>query len=83
MAPTLGDGLLASRVLLAHGGGAPEALTIAVPLLVVVGFVLAELRVRRRDRDDASEADAVGGPTPKAGPVPDPPRDPRDPRGDR
>ena len=42
--------LLASRVLLAHGGGAPEALTIAVPLLVIVGFVVAELRVRRRDR---------------------------------
>lgn len=55
MAPLPGDGLLAGRVVLAHGGGAPEALTIAVPLLVVVGFVLAELRVRRRDRDDPGD----------------------------
>ena len=71
MPPLLGDSLLAGRVLLAHGGGAPEALTIAVPLLVVVGFVLAELRVRRRDRERA------GGPD--RAPIPDPPDDRTDP----
>ena len=56
MASTLEAGRLASRAVLAHGGGAPETLTIAIPLLVVVGFVVAELRVRRRDRDDDSAA---------------------------
>ena len=47
-------------MLLAHGGGAPEALTIALPLLVIVGFVLAELRVRRRERaaDNNRSADS-------------------------
>ena len=73
MAPTLEVGLQASRAILAHGGGAPEALTITVPLLVVVGFVVAELRVRRRDRaanstndstndSDSDSADAAGQP---------------------
>ena len=52
MAPTLVGDLLAIRVILAHGGGAPETLTVALPVLVVVGFVVAELRVRRRDRDN-------------------------------
>ena len=42
--------LVTDRVLLAHGGGAPEALTIALPLLVIVGFVLAEIRVLLRER---------------------------------
>ena len=62
MPPLLGDSLLAGRVLLAHGGGAPEALTIAVPLVVVVGFVLAELRVRRRDRERDAGPDRAPNP---------------------
>ncbi len=39
-------------VLLAHGGGAPEALSVGVPLLVVVGLVLLERRARRKARED-------------------------------
>ena len=58
--PSVAGHGLADRVLLAHGGGAPEALTIALPLLVIVGFVLAELRVRRRERaaDNNRSADS-------------------------
>ena len=66
MPPTPSAGLLAGRVLLAHGGGAPEALTVAVPLLVVVGFVLAELRVRRRDRERDDGPDRAPLPEPPA-----------------
>ena len=64
MASTLEVARLASRAVLAHGGGAPEALTIAIPLLVVVGFVVAELRVRRRDRHDGSATTSPGSRTP-------------------
>jgi len=45
-APTA-DGLV-----LAHGGGLPEAATIGVPLLVLVVFAVLERRARRRERSD-------------------------------
>ncbi len=38
-------------LLLAHGGGAPEAALIGLPLLVLVVFGLLERRARARDRD--------------------------------
>jgi hypothetical protein len=41
-----------SVVLLAHGGGAPEAAMIGVPLLVLVVFGLLERRARRRERGE-------------------------------
>ena len=41
----------APQALLAHGGGAPEALTIGVPILVILIFVLLERRARARERD--------------------------------
>jgi len=39
-------------VVLAHGGGAPEAAMIAAPVLVVLAFVWFERRARRRDRGE-------------------------------
>ena len=36
---------------LAHGGGAPEAAMIGLPLLLFVAFVLLERRARRRDQE--------------------------------
>ena len=41
----------APEVLLAHGGGAPEALTIGVPILVILVFAVLERRARARERD--------------------------------
>lgn len=43
---------------LAHLGGAPEALTIALPVLVFGGFLLLERRARRREREAAAHPDA-------------------------
>ena len=40
--------------LLAHGGGAPEAAMIGVPLLLFVTFVVLERRARRRETDEVS-----------------------------
>ncbi|MCW2606104.1 MAG: hypothetical protein JWO60_797 [Frankiales bacterium] len=44
-------------MLLAHGGGAPEALTVGVPLLVVLGLVLVERSARRKARADNDHDD--------------------------
>lgn len=38
---------------LAHYGGVPEALTIALPIAIFAGFLLLERRARRRDRERA------------------------------
>ena len=38
---------------LAHYGGAPEALTIALPIAIFTGFMLLEKRARRREREAA------------------------------
>jgi hypothetical protein len=39
-------------VVLAHGGGAPEAAMIGAPILVVLVFVWLERRARRRERGE-------------------------------
>ena len=44
--------------MLAHGGGAPEAATIVVPLLIVIAFVVRERKNVRRLREQ-EERDAV------------------------
>jgi hypothetical protein len=36
---------------LAHGGGAPEAATIVVPLIIVIAFVVRERKSVRRLRE--------------------------------
>ncbi len=38
-------------VVLAHGGGAPEALMVGVPVLMVAGLVLVERSARRKARE--------------------------------
>ena len=55
---------------LAHLGGAPEALTIALPVLIFSGFMLLERRARRRERDAAQRHD---GPQQDEGRAPDVP----------
>jgi hypothetical protein len=54
-----------AQLVLAHYGGVPEALTIALPLLSFVGFLLLEKRTRRREREraQAAPADQDGQPT--------------------
>lgn len=48
-------------VVLAHYGGAPEALTIALPIAIFAGFMLLEKRARRREREqDAQQGSADG-----------------------
>lgn len=42
---------MTAALVLAHGGGAPEAAMIGVPLLVLVAFGLLERRARRRERE--------------------------------
>ena len=42
--------------LLAHGGGAPEAAMIALPLLLFGAFLYLERRARRREREAAEAA---------------------------
>ncbi len=41
-----------AAAVLAHGGGAPEAAMVGVPLLVLVVFGVLERRARRRERDE-------------------------------
>jgi predicted esterase len=44
-------------VVLAHGGGAPEAAMVGLPVLVLVAFAVLERRARRREREqDATDA---------------------------
>lgn len=45
-------------VVLAHGGGAPEAATVVIPLAVVIWFVIRErANVRKlREQEEADEA---------------------------
>jgi hypothetical protein len=42
-------------VLLAHGGGAPEAATVLVPLLIVIAFVVRERQSVRKLREQEQE----------------------------
>ena len=39
---------------LAHGGGAPEAAMIVLPLLVLAAFAVLERRARRREAEQTS-----------------------------
>jgi hypothetical protein len=48
----------AATVVLAHGGGAPEAAMIGLPLLLFAVFFMLERRARKADAADAdSDAD--------------------------
>jgi hypothetical protein len=47
-------------MVLAHGGGLPEAATVLVPLLVVAAFVVQERRNVRRLRDQEERAGGCG-----------------------
>jgi hypothetical protein len=42
-------------VLLAHGGGAPEAATVLVPVLIVIAFVVRERQSVRKLREQEQE----------------------------
>ena len=42
-------------VLLAHGGGAPEAAMIGLPVLVLVVFAVLERRARRREAEQEAQ----------------------------
>ena len=44
-------------VVLAHGGGAPEAAMVGLPVLVLVVFAVLERRARRREREQAQAED--------------------------
>jgi hypothetical protein len=50
----------AALVVLAHGGGAPEAATVLVPLLIVTAFVVRERKHVRelREQEERGEQDA-------------------------
>ena len=48
-----------SAVTLAHYGGAPEALTLALPVGIFVGFMALEKRARRRERERAAQEPAL------------------------
>jgi membrane protein implicated in regulation of membrane protease activity len=41
----------AEPLVLAHGGGAPEAAMVGLPVLVLVVFAVLERRARRRERE--------------------------------
>ena len=49
---------LAAGTVLAHGGGAPEAAMIGLPVLLFVVFGLLERRARRREADTAGDDEA-------------------------
>lgn len=53
---------------LAHGGGAPEALTIGMPVAIFVGFVLMEWRARKREQVERERGELPE----RGGPAPDP-----------
>jgi hypothetical protein len=47
------------QVVLAHYGGAPEAVTIALPIVLFTGFMLLERRARQRERQRAEQLGAT------------------------
>ena len=47
----------ATGLVLAHGGGAPEAAMVGLPVLVLVVFAVLERRARRREREQARPDD--------------------------
>ena len=48
-------GFAAPGLVLAHGGGLPEAATLGVPVLVLVLLAVLERRARRREREGEDE----------------------------
>jgi hypothetical protein len=48
-------------MVLAHYGGAPEALTVALPVAVFAGFMLLEKRARQRERERGEGGGAETG----------------------
>lgn len=50
-------------VVLAHGGGAPEAAMVGVPLLLLVAFGLLERRARRREAESGTQGEGDSMPT--------------------
>ena len=56
----------AHPAVLAHGGGAPEAAMVGLPLLVLAAFVVLERRARRREAEqerlEARDDHEPGGP---------------------
>ena len=56
----------AGAVVLAHGGGAPEAAMVGLPLLVLAAFAVLERRARRREAaqetaQEGAQRDEGGG----------------------
>jgi hypothetical protein len=49
---SIDQGQQAAAAVLAHGGGAPEAAMIGVPLLLFGVFFYLEKRARAREKDD-------------------------------
>jgi hypothetical protein len=49
-----------AALVLAHGGGAPEAATVLVPLLIVIAFVVRERKNVRRLREQEAEEPGDG-----------------------
>lgn len=49
---------------LAHYGGAPEALTLALPIVIFAGFMVLERRARRREREAFEQEGRDLGPDP-------------------
>jgi hypothetical protein len=45
--------MASGQVVLAHYGGAPEAVSIVLPVVLFTGFLLLERRARRRERERA------------------------------
>ena len=50
-------------VVLAHYGGAPEAMTIVLPIVIFAGFMLLERRARKRERERAGQLSRPASPT--------------------
>ena len=54
-------------MVLAHGGGAPEAATVVVPVLIIIAFVVRErqsvrrLREQEREEGDGTSVDSDQG----------------------
>lgn len=55
--------MVLADVVLAHGGGAPEAATVLVPLLVVIAFVVQERKNVRKLREQEAAERAENGDT--------------------
>jgi hypothetical protein len=50
---------MVATTVLAHGGGAPEAATVLIPLIVVIAFIVHERKNVRKQREQ-QEGDAKG-----------------------